>query len=321
MWYALRDQNIPLVWEKIKGAKFSWVLTGLALNLISHLSRARRWNLLMEPLGYKPKLYRTFIALMIGYFANLVIPRMGEVTRCAVLNRTDNVPVDKAFGTVVAERVFDFICLLTLIGLSLILEFDRFSSFLSEKILNTDTSTSEAGLTTNPLFLASILLVICISGFILFRNKIKKLSIYQKAIDFVSNFLKGIIEGFLSVRKLSRRKEFVFHTLFIWVCYYFMTYLVFFSIDATSLLHPLAGLVILVIGGLGMSAPVQGGIGAFHKLVTAALEGFYNINKEDGVAFSFVIHGSQTIMVILVGGLCLFTAFLITRKVKTNDLR
>ncbi|MBO9698989.1 MAG: flippase-like domain-containing protein [Sporocytophaga sp.] len=321
MWYALRDQNILLVWEKIKGAKLSWVLTGLALNLISHLSRARRWNLLMEPLGYKPKLYRTFIGLMIGYFANLVIPRMGEVTRCAVLNRTDNVPVDKAFGTVVAERIFDFICLLILISLSLILEFDRFSSFLSEKILNKETPTAEASLTSSPLFFASILLVICVSGFILFRNKIKKLSIYQKGFDFVTNFLKGILEGFMSVRKLSRRKEFVFHTLFIWVCYYFMTYLVFFSMDATSLLSPIAGLVILVVGGLGMSAPVQGGIGAFHKLVTAALEGFYNVDKEDGMAFSFVIHGSQTMTIVIVGGLCLFASFLIMRKVKTNDLR
>jgi uncharacterized membrane protein YbhN (UPF0104 family) len=320
MWYALRDQNIQLVWEKIKEAKITWVLTGILLNLISHLSRARRWNLLMEPLGVQPKLHRTFIALMIGYFANLVIPRMGEVTRCAVLKRTDNVPVDKAFGTVVAERVFDFICLLSLIGLSLILEFDRFSGFLYEKVLNKEASGAEAGITSTPLFYAAVVLAAGLAICVVCWNKIKSISIVEKLTTFAVNFLKGLLEGFLSVRKLSKRKEFIFHTLFIWFCYYLMTYVVFFAIDATALLSPIAGLVILVIGGLGMSAPVQGGIGAFHKLVTAALEGFYSVNKEDGMAFSFVIHGSQTMMVILVGGLCFITAFLISRKVKTNDI-
>jgi len=318
VFYVLSTVDVAEMIHKVTQAKLSWIILGVSINLLSHLSRARRWNLLMEPMGYKPKTYRTFVAVMVGYFANLFLPRMGEISRCAVLNRTDNVPIDKAFGTVVAERAFDFICLIILIGLSLILEFNRLTTFFSEKVFNNKTTpTAEASLISNPIFWGSTFLGLCVFMFVIFREKIKNLSIYKKVLTFI----KGVMEGVFSIRKLKRKNEFIFHTIFIWVCYYFMTYLVFFSLDATSSLSPAAGLVLLVVGGLGMSAPVQGGFGAFHEFVSSALEGFYHLSKLDGLAFAVVIHTSQTLAVIIVGGAALIATLFLSRKTQTNDLR
>ncbi len=317
VFYVLSTVNVAEMINKVKQAKLSWVILGVSINLLSHLSRARRWNLLMEPMGYKPKTHRTFVAVMVGYFANLFLPRMGEISRCAVLKRTDNVPIDKAFGTVVAERAFDFICLIILIGLSLILEFNRLTTFFSEKVFNEPTPTAEASLTTNPLLWGSAILGLCVLMFVSFREKIKNLNIYKKIVAFI----KGVLEGVFSIRKLKRKNEFIFHTIFIWACYYFMTYLVFFSLEATSSLSPVAGLVLLVVGGLGMSAPVQGGFGAFHEFVSSALEGFYHLSKLDGLAFAVVIHTSQTLAVIIVGGAAVIVTLFLSRKTQIDDLR
>ncbi len=318
VYYVLSTVDVPEMINKVKQAKLSWVILGVSINLISHFSRARRWNLLMEPMGYNPKTHRTFVAVMVGYFANLFLPRMGELSRCAVLKRTDNVPIDKAFGTVVAERAFDFICLISLIGLSLILEFNRLTTFFSEKVFNNNTTpTAEASLISNPFIWGSAILGLCALVFVVFREKIKTLSIYQKILAFI----KGVLEGVFSIRNLKRKNEFIFHTIFIWVCYYLMTYLVFFSLDATSSLSPVAGLVLLVVGGLGMSAPVQGGFGAFHEFVSSALEGFYHLSKLDGLAFAVVIHTSQTLAVVIIGGAAVIVSLFLSRKTQIDDLR
>ncbi|MCR6642377.1 MAG: flippase-like domain-containing protein [Sporocytophaga sp.] len=202
VFYVLSTVNVAEMINKVKQAKLSWVILGVSINLLSHLSRARRWNLLMEPMGYKPKTHRTFVAVMVGYFANLFLPRMGEISRCAVLKRTDNVPIDKAFGTVVAERAFDFICLITLIGLSLILEFNRLTTFFSENVFNKTTPTAEASLISNPFIWGSAILGLFAIIYLAFREKIKKLIIYQKILAFI----KGVLEGVFSIRNLKRKK-------------------------------------------------------------------------------------------------------------------
>ncbi|HWZ21854.1 MAG TPA: lysylphosphatidylglycerol synthase transmembrane domain-containing protein [Cytophagaceae bacterium] len=206
------------IWNKIKEANPYWIFLAMGISLLSHLSRARRWNLLMEPLGYKPSLRNTFLAVMTGYFGNIFIPRGGEVMRCVVLSNADKVPMASSFATVVAERVIDLLCLGLLVIFSLFLEYDKFAFLIQDGLKG-----KEPGLIS--LYFpwitgAGIVFLILL---VIFRNN----SIILKIKNFGIQLFK---DAYLSFTKLERKKEFVFQTIFIWVAYYFMTYLVFFAL-------------------------------------------------------------------------------------------
>jgi glycosyltransferase 2 family protein len=311
IWYMSTIIDPAKVIDNLKNADYTWVGITIVISLLAHLSRAYRWNLLMEPIGYKPGLGKTFMAVMIGYFGNIFIPRMGEVLRCMVLNWVDRVPFKTSFGTVVAERAFDLICLLTLIGISLTMEFDRFSIL----IFKSDKDLTEK-VANNYVFIAIMVLVligVLLSYF--YRRRIMASPLYGKGKDFLS----GLWQGIMSIKTMKRKWAFLLHTFIIWTCYYFMTYLIFFSLPATAGLGPMAGLVILIVGGLGMSAPASGGIGPFHLMVAGALQLFYGLTNDDGIAYAFVIHTSQLITIVVVGLISLLICLFIAKKFKADE--
>jgi hypothetical protein len=256
---------------------------------------------LLEPVGYKSlSTYRTFKAVMIGYITNLAAPRLGEIARCGVLKRTDNVNMSASLGTVVAERVFDFLGLLSLIVLALILEFERlgilFVNFFNDKF-------SAIYMTTGKfvgIFVFGFILAGALISLWWFRERFKRKPLYFK----LRSFLREMVYGFTSVLRLERRTGFWLSTALIWLLYYAMAFVMFYSYDSTSNLGLAAGLSILVMGGLGMSAPVQGGFGTYHFLVGAVLL-TYGIAEKDGYFFATLMHTSQTISVMVVGGLSL----------------
>jgi hypothetical protein len=250
---------------------------------------------------------------MVGYFANIFLPRMGEVARCGILKRTDNIPVNISFGTVIAERAIDFLCLLVLIGLSLLVEFKKISELLSSS-LGTKFISIKNLLLQNYWIL--ILVITIFSAIILLiyikREKLNKNLFYSK----VKVFISGVINSLLSIRKLRKKKEFIFHTIFIWGCYFLMTYLAFYSLPATSNLGISAALVILVVGGLGMSAPVQAGMGAFHFFVQQTLEEVYKVEPGGALSFAFLVHTSQTVTLLVFGLICFIISVNLSRKLK-----
>jgi uncharacterized protein (TIRG00374 family) len=307
-WYQFGDKDMSKVIHDVSQANIYWVLLTIVISLLAHLSRAYRWNLLMEPLGYKPKLKNTFLAVMTGYFGNILAPRFGEVLRCITLNKIDRVPMNSALGSVVAERAFDFLCLLTLIGLSLILEFERFSK------LFLDIFTQKLkGLNQNLIVGIIIALVVLTFIAFIFRATLNKISIINKVVTFIKTI---ILEAAGSFRRMKRKGSFLLHTFIIWICYYLMTYLMFFSLDSTSHLAPMAGLVILIIGGLGMSAPVTGGFGLFHEMVAGGLTLFYGLDSDSGLAYAVVIHESQFLTYLFIGGACALVTLWLSRKQK-----
>ncbi len=316
LYFIFSKIDIQLLWSRISHAKISWVLIGVTISIFAHLSRAYRWNLMLEPLGYTPTLKNTFIAVMVGYFGNIFIPRGGEVMRCMVLTKVDNVPFNASFGTVVAERVFDFLCLLFLMGCAFLMEFDRFSHFFTEFVLKKKEGPGTESLLNNTVFigLAAAGLIIVIA-FLVFRKKIMDSVAYVKVQSFVS----GLIKGLISIRYMKKRNAFLVHSFLIWVGYYLMTYLMFFSLPATSGLDLSAGLVILIVGGLGMSAPVSGGIGPFHLMVAGALQLFYGLQHEDGIAYAFVIHTSQLVSLLVIGGICALWVLVLNKNKKTES--
>lgn len=319
LWYLLNQQspeNLDKIKEAFFNADYSWIAITIFISLVEKVSRAYRWNLLMEPVSHTPPLKNTLIAVMVGYFANIFLPRMEEVARCGILKKTDNIPVNISFGTVIAERAIDFLCLLILIALSLFIEFKKISELLSRTFGAKLVSLKNLLLQN---YWIIILAITILAALILFvyskRETLKKNSFFTK----VNDFIVGVMVSLLSIRKLKKKKEFIFHTLFIWTCYFFMTYLAFFSLPATSNLGISSALVILVVGGLGMSAPVQAGIGAFHFFVQQTLEEVYKVEPGEALSYAFLVHTSQTATVLVFGLVCFIISVNLSKKLKLKE--
>lgn len=313
-WYVLRNQDLGKIADDFRNANYFWIALSVLVSIIAYWSRSVRWNLLLEPLDIKPPVYKTFLALMSGYFANLLLPRAGEVARCLVLNKMSKAPFNSTFGSVVAERVFDLIGLMVVIGATFIFEFSLISNFLTEIFVTKFTNLFSS--------LKDMYVFLLIAGLLfggvcfviwLMRNKIKQHALYQK----IALFLSGVWQGIIGIIHLEKKWQFLFHSVLIWVCYYFMTYFVFFAFEPTAHLGMGAGLVLLVVGALGMSAPVQGGIGVFHLLVSSALV-IYGISKDDGVSYAFLLHTSQAMTVVILGGISFVISLLIGKNKETE---
>ncbi len=317
MAYVFKDIEMTDMVSRLKNLDYSWIILSIALSIISHIARAYRWNILIKPLGFSLSVYRTFLAVMIGYFANLLVPRMGEVTKCAILKRTDNVPITLSLGTVVAERFLDFIVLMSLLLFTFLIEYNLLKEYLLGFFSSKASGVGEnlMGIYIMGGLFFTILLVLTIYGKKIFK-KLKSLSFYNK----LNNFIKEMCAGLMSIRTIDNKFGFWSSTLLIWVLYYLMAYVVFFSLPQTAGLGYMAGLTILVMGGLGMAAPVQGGIGTYHALVSSVLV-LYGILETDGVLFATVLHTSQTLAVLLVGGLCLLIISFNKRAVLAEDVK
>jgi glycosyltransferase 2 family protein len=229
----------------------------------------------------------------------MALPRMGEVTRCVLLSRRERIPVDKLFGTVILERTVDLISLLLIMVVMLITSYESIGPFLKDVVLiplSSKISALFGSTLAIRIITASCALVITLLLF-RFRKRIFGTKLYQK----IREFLKGVFHGFSSFRTLEHRWEFIFHTVFIWVSYILMTWFVVFVLPATSHLTITDAIFLLVIGGLGMAAPVQSGLGAFHWIISRGLLLVYLIPLEDGLAYALVSHTSQMILIAVVG--------------------
>lgn len=322
LWFTFQQSHLDAadLWQKIKSADYRWVLVSAVLTVVAHWSRAQRWRILLEPVvAQRPSALDATASVLIGYLANLALPRAGEVARCGTLYRLSGangvpVPVNVSFGTVVAERLFDVLMLALLLGVTFILEFDRLSQFFMEFLGG--KLPKSAGSSGVLLLAGAVILGLALLGWFLFnryREALGRHPLYQK----VSGFMNGLLLGLLSVRKLRRPGAFIAYTLLIWTMYYLMSYTLFFAMPATENLGPLAGLTILVVGSLGMAAPTPGGIGSFHLLVgQVAL--LYGLTSQDGQVLATFIHGVSTLMIIILGILSLL--YVLFRRNTTTNL-
>lgn len=323
LWFVFKDIDLNAMLERLQAADWRWIALSCGLLMLAHITRAWRWQMLLEPLEHRPGLFDATIAVLTGYFANYIVPRMGEVTRCGTLYKLDKVPVNLGFGTVVAERVFDVLVLLVLIGLNFILEFDRLSTFFLDFFGGKVNSPSEG-----PSVLLIVAGVVVVAGLLAVIYIIKNKSLREKLlanafVGKVVDFLKGMAEGLVSVRRLRSPGLFIFSTLLIWVFYYLVSYVLFFCIPETADLGPLAGLTLLVIGAIGMTAPTQGGIGAYHLLVGNVMI-LYGLTQADGVTLATFIHGTQMLFMLVIGALAFLVVLFKNKKTDrgpANELR
>jgi uncharacterized membrane protein YbhN (UPF0104 family) len=296
---AFRNINFRKLEEGMKEAKYIWLVLAIIFASFAYVSRARRWNLLIHPLGYRPALKNSFFAMMTGYLANLALPRIGEISKCVALGRKENIPVDQLIGTVVIERTVDFFSLVTIMVVMIFVDKGILGPFLIDNIYTPIHHKMSAMFGSALIFW----LLLVFAGFILIfiiyllRKRLVKIRFFAKI--FLAG--RGIIHGLKTITNLQRKWEFIFHTIFIWINYALMTWVVVFSVKATSHLDLADGIFLLVIGGLAMTAPVQSGLGAFHFIISRGLFVIYGISIEDGLVYAILAHESQVIFGAIVG--------------------
>ena len=305
MYLAFKNQSPKTLIAQLKDVNYIWVVISMFFGFIAIVSRGLRWVILLQNLSFSVSKLNSIYAVAIGYFTNIAIPRAGEITRCTSLNQTEDVPVDKLFGTIILERAIDFVILISLVLLVLILKFELFLEFLAiifeGQILDV-RSLIGVGLSTT-----AILIIL----FVLTKRILKKSAIYIK----IKAFVNGMKDGFKSINGLKNKSGFWAHTFIIWLMYLLMTYVCFFSIEATRMLNVVDGLYTMVIGGFGMVAPVQGGIGAYHYIVKEGLM-ILDVSENSALLFATVVHTAQTLMTLSVGGISILMVFLSKRKAK-----
>jgi len=315
LWFAFRNVNFNKLVTSLKEANYWWLLLSIFFATLAFVSRARRWVLLINPLGYHPSTLNSFYALMTGYLANLALPRVGEITRCVALGKKEKIPVDQLIGTVMVERTVDFFSLLTIMIVLIFTSGDQIGKFLKESIL-LPIQQKIIDLFGNTWILWAVFLgvsLIALLVMIRYRHDLRKIRFFSKMFDVV----KGIISGLKTITNLRRKWEFIFHTLFIWLNYALMTWVVVFSIESTSHITFGNSIFILVIGGLAMSAPVTSGIGAFHYIIREGLLIVYGIPIEDGLVYALLTHESQLIFVAIIGA---FSFFMIFKKHSGDEI-
>ena len=316
LFYAFKGMDVKKIMHEILNANMFWVAVSGVISIIAFVVRAHRWNLLIEPMGYSPSLKNTTYAVMVGYLANFFIPRLGEVTRCGALSKTESIPFNKLFGTVIVERIIDVLSLLLCIILAAVLEHKRLGNFFTENIFDPAISKFQK-LGNSPLLVATI--IILALGLIVAALYFIKKSKSKEGDSMISKLIKGFIDGLRSVANLKRPVLFIFQSAFIWVLYYLGVYVALFAFPFTSDLGAGAALFLLVAGGIGMSAPVQGGIGAYHLFVSQGLL-LYGVLKEDGLAFASMLHGLQFILVVLLGVASMFLLFSARKRTEANSI-
>ncbi len=305
LWLVLRGMDFDKIFSEFRTARYEWILLSFVPALIAHWSRAVRWNIMINSMGFKTTTFSTFHATIMGYFANAVFPRLGEVTRCTILSRKQNIPLNRLFGSVFAERAFDVVCLGIIAFIVIITQFSFLRNFLDNLIWIPLSSRLPSP--TWLITMISISLVLAVALFlILLRFSLpffRKLSFYQKVKDLIMGFLTGI----KSIRNLERKWSFIGHTLLIWFMYFLMSYIPFMTLQATSHLSLVDGTTLLMMGSFAMVIPVPAGIGAYHFIITKTLTDLYQIAPEPAASYAMMVHASQLIFVGVLGSISFIT--------------
>lgn len=306
MYVVMKGIDFKRIWADLLTANYFWVILAMFIGLLAFFARAYRWNLLIEPLGYKPSLSNSYHAVAIGYIANIALPRLGEFSKCVSLNRTNKIPIDSLVGTILIERAIDILTLGFLLLVIFIGKFESFGKFISEKIFGPLYQKSASLLQKSTEFILITIIVIAVVVILsyIFRKQLSRIHLIRR----IRKIVFGIFAGLKTVYKMRKRWQFFIATMVIWLCYFFMTYLIFFTIPETSHLKPIDGLFILVIGSFGMVIPVQGGFGAFHGMLILGLS-LYGISVDKAFVYAVLSHESQTLMVIIAGTVSLIKVF------------
>lgn len=312
MWLALGGMDFEKIKIALTQANYFWVAVSAFFAVLAYGFRAVRWNLLLEPMGYKIKNSSAFWTIAFGYMMNLTIPRSGEIARATALFGVEKIPVEKSFATIVIERVVDFCFMLFFLLLTLIfngkvlwLFVERMKGYQSDEVKKTSAldeillNLGVENLAQFYFWLKIILVIAILGGIIMMLMKFR-----EKLITFV----KGILEGLMSIFKMKERLKFLLYSAGIWACYFLSAYVICFALEETSHFSIGDGFLIITAGTLGMMVPTSGGAGSFHIAVKLAIAGIFvsmgksqETGEEIGLTYAFISHTMQMVCTLLIG--------------------
>ncbi|MBN2613232.1 MAG: flippase-like domain-containing protein [Bacteroidales bacterium] len=312
-YLVYKDYPIEEFKKAFKSINYFWIFVSITLGILSQVSRAIRWNMLIRPLGYNPKLYNSFLSVLVLYFVNLIAPRAGEVARCTVLSKYEKIPFAKLVGTVFVERMADLVTLMILAVIIILSQLSVFVRFfdvhpeMKENLLKL--------LSGRNIFIGVAAIALLVAAFILTRKyfRSRKEENSNSLVKRLKTLKHNFVDGIKSILKLENKWYFIGHTMFIFLMWLFMLYVIFLAYEPTKHLTIWTGMITFLMGGLAMLAPVQGGIGAWHFMVFETLF-IYGIAKPEGKMFAFIAHASTNLIYLGLGLLALILLPIINRK-------
>ena len=302
-WWSLKDlttENKSQIREALKTAKYWLLIPVFAILLLSHFTRALRWRLLIETLGYKPSKTNTFFAVLIGYITNHAVPRLGEVVKCTMLSRYEKIPADKLIGTIILERIIDAITLLVIFGITLIIQPHLYSQLIDTFFYSAKSNEEKklAGWMIGLIILGVIIIIIGLWMYLKKKNFNDLLLLFKK-------IGRSIWQGISAIQHLKKRRQFILLTILLWTLYLSGGYIGFMALQETHAYGIREAFTVLSAGSIGMIA-TPGGIGAYAYLLQQTMI-LYGLNEGIALAFGWILWLAQT-AVILIGGLISFVA-------------
>ncbi|MBR2318767.1 MAG: flippase-like domain-containing protein [Bacteroidaceae bacterium] len=291
LYMIYSDFSFSQLWEELKGMDMWWFAVSTFFGIMSHVIRGWRWKLALEPLGFRLSSRVSVYSIFVAYAANLVVPRVGEVSRCVILEQYEKVPFAQSLGTVVTERAIDTFMVLLLTVVAVLLQWPVFYRFVADAGLGLDGNsffTSMGGWIVVLLSLVAIMLL----AYLLLR----KMALWAKLKAFFSNFMNGL----LSLKKVKNAWLYVLETVGIWFCYFMQFYLCFFCFSFSSNLSLLAGLLLFVAGSIAVVVPTPNGMGPWHFAIISIMV-LYGVSENNASVFALIVHSSQTLLVALLG--------------------
>ena len=290
-----RIDIITIMKKVFSNASWFWLVLSLLASFSSHLIRSLRWRMMLQPLGYQPKAYNTFFAVMIMYMANMAFPRLGEVLRCTMITRYEKIPIEKSLGTMLTERLMDMICLLLLGAIMVFTQYGIIENYFKENYLNTSSESSMFS-AQKIIVIVSILLFVIALGFVIYK-KIQTGT--SKIATKIKSIAKGLVDGVVSVKNIQNKPLFIIYSISIWVCYTLTIYFCLQAVPDTSMQGIGASITCLFFGSLAIVA-VQGGLGIYPIVVSKILM-LYGTQESIGYAYGWLSWVVQTVLVLVIG--------------------
>ncbi|MBQ2778334.1 MAG: flippase-like domain-containing protein [Bacteroidaceae bacterium] len=290
LYWIYGNFDFARIWEALHTMDMWWFWVSCLFGVLSHAIRGWRWRLTLAPLGYRPANDSCVYSIFIAYAANLVVPRVGEVSRCVVLERYDRVPFAQSLGTLVSERLVDTAMVLLITLVAVASQWTVFRAFVAEA-----GGVSESGIFSSVGRMVILLLSLVAVGAVLYFL-VRRLSLWGRVKSFVSRFC----EGFMSLTKMRHFWLFIIETVGIWLCYFLQFYLCFFCFDFSSGLSVAAALLLFVAGSVAVVVPTPNGAGPWHFAVMSIMM-LYGVSSTDAGAFALIVHSLQTLLVALLG--------------------
>lgn len=312
LYFAFREVKWSDFVTGLKSCNFWWIALSMATSILAFIVRALRWRLIMLPLNPDIKRREAYDGVTIGYLTNFAFPRAGELARCGVIAKTGKASFESVVGSVVLERGVDLISLIIVVLTIIVFKWSMFGEFLINNLWEPASSSFSVGILFFSIFAAIIIAIVLIY---VYRKKLSEKRFFRKITEIVKGLWSGLVSGF----KMKSRGLFLFYTVALWGCYWFMSMTTIFAFPVGDNLNGMDALFLMTVGSLGWLVPVQGGIGAYHFILSLALYSLYGIEQSQGIVFATISHESQALTMLLCGILSLISISFFSTKKKSRE--